>query len=80
MFVERSDVKACAALLVGGLSFAAIYLESRTLKMCAAGCGTILPAIYLFVEKFKRFPMRATMRAVDESRDTKAKSADHPRR
>jgi hypothetical protein len=47
VFVERSDVKAWAALSVGGTSLVAVWFDSRELKIAATALATLLPVVFL---------------------------------
>ncbi len=68
-WIDKPAVKAVAALLVGTLSFAAVYFERRELRLLAAAIGCALPLIYLIALAL-RGPVASKLNsAIDRERE-----------
>jgi hypothetical protein len=67
-WLDRPELRMWVALVVGGLSFAALLTDMKAMKVFAAGTGITLPAAWLALNAQRKRSIKATSRHVRRGR------------
>jgi hypothetical protein len=68
-WLERTELRMWAAVVVGGLSLTALLTDCKAIKVLAAAVGFALPAVWLALDTWRKRAIRATSRHVDRGRE-----------